>query len=122
MRQLKKNTNNMRNEKYNGWTNYETWNAALWLDNDYGSKTYWSETAQEVFENSEADSTFTRKENAAYILADQIEESFENDAADKEKVLEKAGYGSTWTNDAINCYLGEIDWYEIAEHFLSEVE
>ena len=22
---------------YNGWTNYETWNVALWLDNDYES-------------------------------------------------------------------------------------
>ena len=20
---------------YNGWTNYETWNVALWLDNEY---------------------------------------------------------------------------------------
>jgi hypothetical protein len=22
-------------EEYNGWTNYETWNVALWLQNDY---------------------------------------------------------------------------------------
>ena len=23
-------------ESYNGWSNYETWNVALWLQNDYG--------------------------------------------------------------------------------------
>ncbi len=24
----------MTDTTYNGWTNYETWNVALWLDND----------------------------------------------------------------------------------------
>jgi hypothetical protein len=26
-----------RGEEYNGWANYETWNVALYLDNDEGS-------------------------------------------------------------------------------------
>ncbi len=26
----------MNNTSYNGWTNFETWQAALWLDNDAG--------------------------------------------------------------------------------------
>lgn len=26
----------MENQKYNGWTNFETWQAALWLENEYG--------------------------------------------------------------------------------------
>ena len=25
----------MTNETYNGWANYETWNVALWLQNEF---------------------------------------------------------------------------------------
>ena len=27
---------NLTDTSYNGWTNYETWNVALWIDNDEG--------------------------------------------------------------------------------------
>lgn len=33
-------------EKYNGWTNYETWNVKLWQDND-GIDSYWIERAED---------------------------------------------------------------------------
>ena len=26
----------MVSETYNGWSNYETWNVAVWLQNDFG--------------------------------------------------------------------------------------
>lgn len=25
----------MTNETYNGWTNYQTWNVALWIQNEF---------------------------------------------------------------------------------------
>ena len=27
---------NLTDTEYNGWENYETWNVALWIDNDEG--------------------------------------------------------------------------------------
>ena len=27
---------NLTDTEYNGWTNYETWNVGLWIQNDFG--------------------------------------------------------------------------------------
>ena len=40
----------MTDTTYNGWTNYETWNVALWLSNDYGLYSL----AQEWMEDQES--------------------------------------------------------------------
>lgn len=35
-------------EKYNGYTNYPTWNVKLWIDNEEGSYNYWHDAAREA--------------------------------------------------------------------------
>ena len=96
--------------KYNGWTNYETWNAALWIGE--GSSDYWAEQAQECFDAAEACNTFTRVENATFALAERME-------SDCDEQQESAGlptYGMF--ADLLNAALGQINWHEIARHYI----
>ena len=64
----------MSDDKYNGWTNYETWNVKLWMDNDEGSYHYWRDNAQELYNTSDAKEPFTKTEAAAFRLADMLKE------------------------------------------------
>lgn len=106
------------NQKYNGWTNYETWNYALWIDNDQGSQEYWQEKAQEAFGDSAADGHYTRKEYAAFTL----EEWIKDDANLFVSETMPGKMQSSWLADAVNSYLSEVNFFEIAEHFLADVE
>lgn len=101
-------------QKYNGWTNYETWNIKVWLDNDEGSQNYWNERAQEIFNDSEADKTFTKKENACNELADQLKNEIEGN--------NPLNNQSSLYADILTANLQQINWYEIAQAFLEEVE
>ena len=103
----------MANHKeYNGWYNYETWLLKLWTDNEEGSSRYWDATAQEVYDEAEADSTFTREERATLTLADRLKDEFE------EAQPEVTGL---WA-DMINAAMSEVNWHEIAEHYIADVE
>ena len=108
----------MTNNNYNGWTNYETWNVALWIDNEQGSQEYWREVTREIRETaSEAsqvkDAIWSIEQAARFTLADQLEEEMRN--------------GSPLASDA-SCYsdllgsaLDNVNWREIAGNWLENL-
>lgn len=96
----------MTQKEYNGWTNYETWAVNLWLDNEEGSQRYWQAQAEEIMRDNE-------KDDAVSILADEIQEQH----AEANPVP-----NGTVFADLMNAALSEVNWYEIAEHYVNEVE
>lgn len=88
------------NEKYNGYTNYQTWDAALWIDNDQGEQEMWAERAQEA--------------KSAGDLADEMEGYYQD-------VFDEMGMPpSGMFSDLISHAFQQIDWYDIAENFFQE--
>lgn len=77
---------------YNGWTNYETWNAVLWCDND--EYTYKERVRQGRWDE------WTGDRVAAFFNE----------------------YFSTGTPDVPFSDFGKINWDEIARNWNSEAE
>ncbi len=98
-------------EGYNGWRNYETWNVALWIDNDQGSYNQRQNMAQEAWDEAEANRDFTRTERATLDLATALEEWIDELSED----------ASLFT-DLLGAALSEVDWHEIAEHYIEDVD
>lgn len=109
----------MSDEKYNGWTNYETWVTKLWIDNDQGSYDYWQERAASIAVDAEASKFFTKKEQATLDLSKALEEWHEELLGELYPQL--AGGASVFT-DLMNKSLGRVEWHEIAKNMLDMLE
>lgn len=94
--------------KYNGWTNYETWNVALWIDNEEGSYDYWRDRARECLDDNDNDKG-EAVNDLRKALADEIEEN-----------NPLAGQSSMYA-DILSANLREVNWYEIAANWIDEV-
>lgn len=106
-------------KNYNGWTNYETWNVKLWMDNSQGDQEYWNEQAQEAYDKANGDSNFTRLEQASFDLREILKEHFENFI---QEILENAKLQASFVADLLRSALSEVNWQEIAESLLGEIE
>ena len=82
--------------EYNGWTNWETWNFKLWIDNDESSYSAVLELA-----------TGTEKNELSKEL-----ESWADDMLEATRI--ECGFFADICNTAIK----EINFYEIAESYL----
>ena len=97
---------------YNGWKNYETWVTALWIDNDEGSYNYSRELVAHAQADMANDSTRMLTLEIADALREWQEETINDLTADVPNCI---------VGDLLGHAFGQIDWYEIAENYLSEV-
>jgi hypothetical protein len=75
---------------HEGWSNYQTWAVALWINNDHGMYDYWTERAQQ-----------------SATLADLAD-------ALKDEHIEFMPEVRGAYSDLLTWALGMVDWYEIA--------
>ena len=91
----------METKGYNGWTNYETWNWYLWhgdsVEDDFGDIV--RDCDRDVYKVSQAVEEWT----------DQLAEAGN---------LPDNGFFS----DILRAAIQEVNWYEIAEHIIEEIE
>ena len=92
----------MNNEKYNGWTNYETWVINICVDND--EEIYL--TMRDIINSYD----WTGK---TYELSKVLQEWYD-------KKVEKLGLENGVMHDLLTGALSAVNWYELADHYITD--
>ncbi len=107
-----------RCQRVNGWKNYETWATALWFSNGQGSVEYWREQAVEVLSRHSArKADHQRYSDATVELADVMKDQTEEGATEEGAPRKVHGLYA----DLLNAALSEVEWRDIAEHYIDAV-
>jgi hypothetical protein len=95
-------------ERYNGWTNYETWCVNLWIDNSQGDQEYWRDRAAWCLKHQPDAGC------AIHELSETLKEEFD------EKYDEQKPDNGILA-DLLRAALSEVNWWEIAQHHIEAV-
>ena len=95
------------NDRYNGWTNYETWLCKLWLDND-NELEYFARDARRMLDNGDD------AETVINTIAGELSLSWHERAYDQ---LDGIGFLS----DLVTSALGSVNYREIALSIVDDV-
>ena len=107
--------------KYNGWSNYETWNFKLWLDNDEDLHNYIIGEIKKI-------KAFPNKDNKAYEVSNFLRSYIEDNMPNLNvSTRSQSVHGSMsdkngFYNDILNAALRDINTYEIAESYLEDLK
>jgi hypothetical protein len=93
----------MTDTKYNGWTNYETWNANLWIDND------WRMNEQIAMITGDLFGSYEDLDKITNLVANNIKRMFIEMMPEIEN-----GFFS----DVMNASFREVNFHEIARHYV----
>lgn len=100
------------NEKYNGWTNYETWLTALWLSE-------WHLTAADFLTDEEIEEAVqAQSEYDYYRICGRLYERLKDQV---EEFQEMENNCTGLFSDLLNSAMSRIDWADIANSWLSDL-
>jgi len=104
-------------DKYNGWSNWETWNAALWWGEANWDDHLLEQVRQEAEDREIADEADWNSlvHWTGETLRGMFDEMFVDDIYSR---LTSAGPAQ----DAIGMYMASVNWDEIASHLVEEVK
>lgn len=94
----------MNDDKYNGWTNRETWAVRLWIDNDRDTHFFWRDVTRSLKRKEPADA-------AGNLLAQQLEDAFD-------ELIPQHKHGVF--ADLLTTAIGRVNWHEIAQSMLDD--
>ena len=101
----------MTAQKYNGWTNYATWNIKLWIDNEQGSHEWWVEQAMTALDITPEG--YKHLSEATMVLEDVLETHYNEE-------LMEGPLNPGWMMDCLQHTLAHVNWYEIAECYIDD--
>jgi uncharacterized membrane protein YheB (UPF0754 family) len=102
----------MTAERYNGWTNYETWCVNLWIENDQGDSCYWQERiADELTDWEDSEDKDELRDEVIGNLSTQLEEYINS-----EQMPEVHGVYA----DLLTTALQAVDWDEIVTAWVDD--
>jgi hypothetical protein len=104
-------------EKYQGWTNRETWHVNLMWTQDQGSQEWLDDMAREAYAEASADDAFSRRENASFAMAEQLKDHAEENIPHADDTNPPAGWD--FYLQFILDGLSEVNWGEIARSRLT---
>ena len=108
--------------KYNGWSNYETWNFKLWLDNDEDLHNYIIGEIKKI--KTIGTSHIHEVSEVSNFLRSYIEDNVPNlnVSTRSQSVHGLMSDKNGFYNDILNAALRDINTYEIAESYLEDLK
>jgi hypothetical protein len=108
----------MDKQTYNGWTNYETWLANLWMGNDTGTYEHFLEMARECVAKHSTERLYGEDSynDAEIELAHKIQTFHEDEASSA--VEPTIGL----MHDLLYAALKQVEWREIAKSIIDSLE